>query len=74
MKQPTPIAKVVVDGREEEAMLLDGNFKEDWGDCLYIDTVTRHMPYAKHKVEISIVEAHDNDVVPFYLVSVIGSN
>lgn len=55
-------------------MLLDGNFKEDWGDCLYIDTVTRHMPYAKHKVEISIVEAHDNDVVPFYLVSVIGSN
>lgn len=74
VKQPTSIAKVVVDGRVEEAMLLDGNFKEDWGDCLYIDTVTRHMPYAKHKVEISIVEAHDNDVVPFYLVSVIGSN
>ena len=48
--------------------------EEAFADNVYIDTVTRHMPYAKHKVEISIVEAHDNDVVPFYLVSVIGSN
>lgn len=73
VKQPTPIAKVVVDGKEEEAVILDGNFKEDWGDCLYIDTVTRHMKPGRHKVEITIIEAHEEDVVPFYLVSVIGS-
>ena len=73
VKQPTPIAKVTVDGREDTAMVLDGNFKETWGDCLYIDTVTRHMEPGIHKVEIEIVEATEQDAVPFYLVSVIGS-
>lgn len=74
VNQPTPIARVVVDGKEEEAMLLDGNFEETWGDCLYIDTVKRHMQPGEHRVEITIAKAHENDVVPFYLVSVIGSN
>ena len=62
-----------MDGREKDAVVLDGNFEEDWGDCLYIDTITRHMEPGMHKVEICITEAHENDVVPFYLVSVIGS-
>lgn len=74
VRKPAPIAKVVVDDREEQAVILDANFQEDWGDCLYIDTITRHMEAGKHKVEISIVEAHEDDAVPFYLVSVIGSN
>ena len=74
VKQPTPIAQVVVDGKTEEAVILDGNFEEDWGDCLYIDTITRHMELGKHTVEITITEDHEDDVVPFYLVSVIGSN
>lgn len=74
VKQPTSIAKVVVDGDEENAVLLDGNFEEDWGDCLYIDTITRHMEQGTHRVEITLVEAHKEDVVPFYLVSVIGSH
>lgn len=74
VNQPTPIARVVVDGKEDEAMLLDGNFEETWGDCLYIDTVKRHIQPGEHTVEITIHKAHENDVVPFYLVSVIGSN
>lgn len=74
IKQPTPIAKVVVDGREDEAVMLDGNFDEDWGDSLHIDTVAKHMEHGVHKVEITVTKAHKEDVVPFYLVSVIGSN
>lgn len=74
VKQPTPIAKVVVDGKEDQAVILDGNFEEDWGDCLYIDTITRHMQPGDHTVEITITKAHEDDAVPFYLVSVIGSN
>lgn len=74
VQHPAPIAKVVVDDKEDQAVILDANFEEDWGDCLYIDTITRHMEAGKHKVEISIVETHEDDVVPFYLVSVIGSN
>lgn len=73
VKQPTPVARVIVDGREKDAVVLDGNFEEDWGDCLYIDTITRHMEPGTHKVEICITEVHENNVVPFYLVSVIGS-
>ena len=57
----------------ESAMLLDANFAEDWGDCLYIDTVLFHGEKKLHKVEITIAEAHENDAAPFYLVSVIGS-
>lgn len=57
----------------KSAMLLDANFAEDWGDCLYIDTVLFHGEKKLHKVEITIAEAHENDAAPFYLVSVIGS-
>lgn len=74
VRKPAPIAKVVVDDREDQAVILDANFQENWGDCLHIDTITRHMEAGKHKVEISIIEAHEDDAVPFYLVSVIGSN
>ena len=62
-----------MDDDEKGAVLLDANFQEDWGDCLYIDNALVHGTQKFHKVEISIVEAHENDVVPFYLVSVIGS-
>ena len=73
VRKPAPIAKVVVDDCPENAVLLDANFNEDWGDCLYIDTVLFHGEKKRHKVEITIVQAHENDAVPFYLVSVIGS-
>ena len=69
--QPTPIAKITVDGSHE--LLLDGNFRETWGDCLYLDTVAEGLERKEHTVRIEIVEAHENDAVPFYLVSVIGS-
>lgn len=69
--QPTPIAKITVDGGHE--LVLDGNFKETWGDCLYLGTVYEGTQREKHTVKIQILEAHENDAVPFYLVSVIGS-
>ena len=69
--QPTPIAKITVDGEHE--MFLDGNFQETWGDCLYLDTVCEGLERKNHTVTITIAEDHENDAVPFYLVSVIGS-
>ena len=71
VKQPTPIAKITVDGAYEK--LLDGNFREIWGDCLYLDTVAEGLQRKEHTVLVEIVEDHEDDVVPFYLVSVIGS-
>ena len=69
--QPTPIARITVDG--EHAMLLDGNFRETWGDCLYLDTVAEGLDNKEHTVTVELVETHEDDKVPFYLVSVIGS-
>lgn len=71
VKQPTPIAKITVDGGHE--MLLDGNFRETWGDCLYLDTVCEGLPRQMRTIRVEIAQDHADDVVPFYLVSVIGS-
>lgn len=73
VKKPAPIANAIVDGDEENAVILDANFQEEWGDCLYIDTVLTHGELKHRKVEIRITESHEDDAVPFYLVSVIGS-
>lgn len=82
VRKPAPVARVTVDGDGEHAHVLDGNFGEDWGDCLYIDTVAERLENRVHEVEITIVEgnaATDGETagkevaVPFYLVSVIGS-
>lgn len=73
IKKPTPIAAVVVDDEIENSVTLDGNFDEDWGDCLYLQTVSENLEKRVHKVEIHITDVHKNDVVPFYLVSVIGT-
>ena len=69
--QPTPIARITVDGEHE--MLLDGNFKETWGDCLYLDTVAEGLDNKEHTVTVELVQTHEDDKVPFYLVSIIGS-
>jgi len=72
VKHPACVAKVVLDGDEANAVVLDGNFDETWGDCLYITTVAKHIEDRVHTVEITITEG-DETMVPFYLVSVIGS-
>lgn len=73
VKQPACTAVAVVDGREEDAILLDGNFEEDWGDCLYLQSLVTHGEYKMHKVEITVKDGKVGETVPFYLVSVIVS-
>lgn len=70
---PVPKAMAVIDGDEKHPVLLDGNFDEDWGDCLYLQTLIHHGERKKHTLEITISETHENDVRPFYLVAVIAS-
>ena len=70
INRPAPIAKVVIDGDESKAVILDANFEEDWGDLLALTTVFESDVTAKHTVELTVTEQPDNNV-PFYLVSVI---
>lgn len=42
VSRPAPVAYAILDGDTEHPFILDGNFDEDWGDCLYIDTLMYH--------------------------------
>lgn len=73
IKLPAPIAKAVIDGDEEHAIILDANFDETWGDKLELYTLMEHGVPGVHTLDITLTETHENDGCPFYLVSVIGS-
>ena len=68
--KPAPIAKVVIDGKEETEVFLDANFTETWGDCLYLENVFDGKEKECHTVTITIVSA-DKTASDFYLASVI---
>ena len=70
VQQPVPKAKAVIDGDEAHAVILDGNFTEDWGDCLYLEPLLHHAEKKVHRIEIIVTDAKDI-VRPFYLVSLI---
>ena len=72
VQQPVPKAKAVIDGDEAHAVILDGNFTEDCGDCLYLEPLLHHAEKKVHRIEITITDAKDI-VRPFYLVSLIVS-
>lgn len=73
VQKPAPVAKAVIDGKESESVILDGNFTEDWGDCLHIDTLLYHGELKTHRLEITILPTGQELAVPFYLASVIAS-
>ena len=68
-KHPAPIANVVIDHNEETAIILDANFDETWGDCLFLQDIIVNGVAGKHTVEITIIEAVEDKA--FYLASVI---
>lgn len=71
--KPSPVAELILDGDTEHAVVLDGNFDEDWGDCLFLQKILHHAERGRHTVEIRIKETHSNDQTPFYLVSFISA-
>lgn len=71
VRRPAPVAELILDGDTEHTYELNANFEEDWGDCLYLETVLEHGERKKHTVEIRITETHEDDREVFYLVSLI---
>lgn len=68
------VALAVVDDDTEHAVRLDANFDETWGDKLELATLFRARKRgAGHIVTIRLAETHEDDAVPFYLVSVIAT-
>lgn len=59
--RPALRAKLVFDGDVDNAMILDGNFEEDWGDCLWIEPILHHGEKKVHTVEITILEDEEKN-------------
>ncbi|MCR4732735.1 MAG: SGNH/GDSL hydrolase family protein [Lachnospiraceae bacterium] len=64
--KPAPVAKCIVDGDYDRPILLDGNFQEDWGDCLYLEPVFVEDVARQHTITIDIIKA-EHTVEDFYL-------
>ena len=74
IQRTAPIAKAVIDGDEAHAVILDGNFDETWGDCLFLTDLLVGGEKKKHTVDITIISADENSDIDFYLVSVIAAD
>ena len=72
--RPAFRAKLVLDEDVENAVVLDGNFEEDWGDCLWLEPILHHGEKKVHTVEIIILEdgKESKEKTSFYLLSIIG--
>lgn len=73
IKRPAPVAAAYLDGDRDHGVILDGNFDEEWGDCLALTTLLHHGKSGKHVIEIEILKGVEEEETPFYLVSIIQS-
>ena len=71
IRHPARRAELILDGDREHPVLLDGNFKEDWGDCLYLAPVLHHGRPGKHTVEITVLADVYEEAEPLYLMALI---
>ena len=71
IRRPAVKATLILDEDDKNPILLDSNFDEDWGDCLYLQPILHHRIHKKHKVEIIVEDTDTKDKTPFYLMSLI---
>ena len=67
--RPAPKAMVQLDDRE--VLELDGNFDEDWGDCLALEPVLFHGERMRHTLTLTLSEAPEDCVSSFYLLGIL---
>lgn len=71
ISRPAVRAQAVLDGDTAHPVLLDSNFDQDWGDCLYIEHVLHHGENKLHTLEITVLDDECAGTTPFYLMSII---
>lgn len=69
--KPALRAKLIFDGDMDHGRILDGNFEEDWGDCLYLEPVLHHGARGRHCIEIEIMDDGLRNAASFYLLALI---
>ena len=71
IRRPAVKATLIFDEDDKNPILLDSNFDEDWGDCLYLQPILHHGIHKKHQVEIIVEDTDTKDKTAFYLMSLI---
>ena len=61
----------MLDGDTAHPVRLDGNFEEDWGDCLYLQPALHHGAQKTHTMEITVLPTEDGNPTEFYLMALI---
>lgn len=56
---------------DREVLELDGNFDEDWGDCLALEPVLFHGERMRHTLTLTLSEAPEDCVSSFYLLGIL---
>lgn len=72
IQRPAPKAKVFVNEKETD-IILDANFEENWGDCLYTQPIIIHGKEHVYQIKIQIIESSNNGLQPLYISSIITS-
>lgn len=65
-----PVAQLVLDGDHSHPIILDSNFEEDWGDCLYLQSILHHRKREEHRIDIQLLQEGEAEK-EFQLVSLI---
>lgn len=68
-KHPAPVAELVIDNDESSPVILDANFDETWGDCLYLQDIIKYGEAKMHNIKVTVTKAVEGK--DFYLASVI---
>ena len=71
VSKPAPVARAVVDGNEENAVVLDANFDLTWGDFCCLTDIAEGLPYGEHRLRITIVQKPEQPANDFYLISIL---
>lgn len=69
--RPALQAQLILDDDTAHPVLLDSNFDEDWGDCLYLQPILHHGECKNHTVELTILPSGAENATEFYLLSLI---
>ena len=70
VKHPAKKAVAILDNDENNKIFLDGNFEENWGDCLYLTEILHENAAQEHELRI-VIEDETSPAEPFYLLAII---
>ncbi|MDF2841187.1 MAG: hypothetical protein K0Q99_1959 [Clostridia bacterium] len=74
IRNDAPIAKAVIDGEEENAILIDANLSNTRGDSLAIQDLLVEDESKIHTLDITIVKVAEESEIDFYLASILVAN